>query len=262
MCGENLFQSFLGAIMLRISRWASIAIVVCGAALVGTAALAKPRAWQDDQSLSWAPARAIYDWTGFYVGAQVGGSFSGVGTSEFLAGTDIRTNHFHDTGSGFVGGANFGYDWQAWNKFVVGISFDVNGTNDKARHDFAGGSYIGATIDFTASALVRGGVLVTPAFLLYGQTGISIANQQLQIDFGGPETNESKIISGFTIGGGGEWKLPTSPVAFAKSTSLFVDYRHTFWNKATLSRPDASPFFDYAWCRDTDAINLGFRLRF
>jgi hypothetical protein len=260
MRGENLFQSFLGVIMSHISRWASIAVVACGAALVDTAALAQPPSWRDQQRFAWAPNPDF--WTGFYVGGQIGGSFSSVGTSEFLAGTDIRTNHFHDTGSGFAGGANFGYDWQVQNRFVVGISFDVNGTNDKARHDFVGGNYIGATIDFTASALVRGGVLVTPAFLLYGQTGVSIANQQLQIDFGGPETNESKLISGFTIGGGGEWKLSTSPVAFAKSTSLFVDYRHTFWEKATLSRPDASPFFDYAWCRETDAVNLGFRLRF
>jgi outer membrane immunogenic protein len=248
--------------MSVISRWASIASLICAVGSFSTAAVAQTR----NQSLSWAPwgdqRFTTPSWSGFYIGGQVGGSFSTVHTNEFLAGTDERTNHFRDDGSSFSGGVNVGYDWQFGNRFVVGVLFDANGLNDKARHDFTGGNYIGSAVDFTASAQVRGGVLLTPNFLVYGQGGLAIADQRLQISLGGPETDESKTVTGFVIGGGGEWKFQANPLPFAKSTSVFVDYRHSFWDKATLSRPAASPFFDYAWCRDTDAINLGFRLRF
>ncbi|HWX07159.1 MAG TPA: hypothetical protein VN065_15135 [Bradyrhizobium sp.] len=207
------------------------------------------------------PRTELASWTGPFIGAQAAGSFSTLTTSEYFAATGVRTNQFDDTGSGFGGGVNFGWNWQPWNpSIVVGVVFDVNGLNDKVRHDFAGGSYIGATVNFTASAQVRGGVLVTPNFLLYGQGGLSVANQQLQIDFGGPETNESKIVPGSNLGFGGEWKLPTNPLPFGRSMSLFADYSHTWWDTARLDMPVASPFFNYTWQRETDAVKFGARI--
>jgi hypothetical protein len=200
-------------------------------------------------------------WTGGFGGVQLVGSWSGVTTSEYLAATGVRTNQFDDTGSGFGGGVNFGWNWQPWNpSTVVGVVFDINGMNDKVQHDFAGGNYIGSIVNFTASAQVRGGVLVAPNFLLYGQGGLSIANQQLKIDFGGPETNESKIVPGLTLGFGGEWKLATNPLPFGRSMSLFAGYEHTWWDKARLDMPDASRFFNYTWQRETDAVKFGARI--
>lgn len=201
---------------------------------------------------------------GSFIGVQVVSSWSRVGTAEFLASTGAQTNHFDDSGSGFGGGINFGHNWQPWsNNVFVGVVFDVNFLNDMVQHNFAGGNYIGSVVNLTASAQVRGGVLATPNLLLYGQTGLSIANQQLKIDFGGPETNESKITPGYTLGGGAEWRLSTNLIPrFGRSTSLFLDYRHTWWNTATLTMPAASPFFNYTWKRESDQILLGARFRF
>ena len=202
----------------------------------------------------------LCSFTGPFVGAQFVGSSSRVGTSEFFATTGVRTNDFDDSGSGFGGGLNFGYNWQPWrNKVVVGAVFDANFLNDSVRRDFVGRSYIGSTVSFTASAQVRSGVLVMPNFLLYGQGGLSIANQQLKIDFGGPETNESKIVPGLTLGFGGEWMLPTPIIPLGKSTSLFADYQHTWWDTAKLIMPAASTPFNYAWRRNSDVIKLGAR---
>jgi opacity protein-like surface antigen len=256
-----ILDFYLGVIMLGISRWTSVAILVCATALFGTAAFAQQRTWRDTQRFSWAPVPLDNSWTGAFAGVQLGGSWSGVTTSEFLAGTDIRTNRFDDNGSGFGGGVNFGWNWQPFARStVVGVVFDINGLNDKVQHDFTGGNYIGTVMNFTASAQARGGVLVTPNFLLYGQGGISIANQQLKIDFGGAETNESQIVPGFTLGFGGEWKIPTNPLPFGRSMSLFADYSHTWWDTARLDRPVASPFFDYTWRRETDALKFGARI--
>jgi opacity protein-like surface antigen len=182
-------------------------------------------------------------------------------TSEFDAFSGLRTHRFDDTGSGFGGGVNFGYNWQVRGRYVVGVVGDINGLHEKVRHDFPFDAYIGSTMNFTASVQARGGVLVTPNVLLYGQGGLSISNQRLEIDFGGPETNESKIVPGFTLGGGIEWKLPTS-MPWGKSTSVFVDYQHTWWDTARLDRPIAAPSFNYTWQRDTDKIDLGMRWRF
>jgi hypothetical protein len=200
--------------------------------------------------------------TGPFLGVQFTGSWSSVGTREYLAATGMRTNAFDDTGSGFGGGVNFGYNWQPWqNNAVVGVIFDINGVNDRVRHDFAGGNYIGSVVNFTASALARGGVLITPSVLLYGQTGISIANQQLQIDFGGPETNESKVTPGFTVGFGAEWLVSALTGPAAKAPSVFIDFKQTWWDTPSLKTPVASPFFNYDWRRETESVTLGFRYR-
>jgi hypothetical protein len=116
-------------------------------------------------------------------------------------------------------------------------------------------------VDFNAAVLARGGVLVTPDVLVSVQTGVSFAHQQLKIDFGGPETNESRWTPGFTLGFGAEWKLPAPVLQIGRGTSVFVDYRRTWWSTANLAMPAASPFFNYAWQRQTDGIDMGLRFR-
>jgi hypothetical protein len=210
---------------------------------------------------------AFQSWSGPFVGLQVTGSTSRVITNEFLTGTDIRSTSLVDHGTGFGGGVNFGWNWQPINATsLIGVVIDVNGVHEPVQHDFFGGAYIGSVVNFSASAQVRGGVLVTPNVLLFGQGGISVSNQQLKIDFGGPETNESKTIPGLTLGFGGEWKL--HPFDFAAPTisrslvtpSLFATYEHTWWDTAKLTMPAASPGFDYSWQRQSDTLKFGARI--
>ena len=61
---------------------------------------------------------------GTFVGGQLVGSSSRVATNEYFALTGVQTNHFDDTGSGFGGGLNFGYNWMPWgNSMVAGVVF-------------------------------------------------------------------------------------------------------------------------------------------
>ncbi len=199
-------------------------------------------------------------WNGPFAGVQVTGEWSGVDTSEFN-GAGVRTFQSHDTGSGVGGGFDIGWNWQPWNnRFVVGVVGDANWLNDRVRHDFVGGNYIGTDMTFMGSAQVRGGVLVNPSFLLYVQTGVAVANQQLKIDFGGPETNESQWTPGYTLGFGFEAKLPIRQLPFGRSMSVFAEYSHTQWDTSRLHMPVASPLFDYAWMRQTDRVTVGARV--
>ncbi len=72
--------------MLRISRWISIAGLVCAAALTGTAALAQSPDWQNSQRMAWAPASGKT--IGWYLGLGVG--YNHVGNfTEIVGGTGI-----------------------------------------------------------------------------------------------------------------------------------------------------------------------------
>jgi hypothetical protein len=197
---------------------------------------------------------------------QLVSSWSAVRTSEYFATTATLTNRLNDSGSGFGGGINAGYNWQPWGEdSLLGIVFDANLLHDQARHDFAGGAYIGATTDWTASAQVRAGFSATPWLLLYGQTGLSVAGQKLQIDFGGPETNQSKSTPGWTVGGGLEFTVNyNGPPGQAQYTfdvvGFFINYQHTWWDKTDLHEPIASPLFNYSWQRQSDQVEVGIRI--
>ncbi len=199
-------------------------------------------------------------WRGGFVGAQVVGSWSDVHTTEFSRLTGLETNSFTDDGHGFGGGINGGYNWAPWNDdVIVGVVFDANFLNDRAPHVFAGGTFITSTVDFTASAQARVGRLVTPTTLLYVQTGVSVANQRLQINFGGEPTDESQLTPGYTAGFGGEFMLPG---ILPSNMTLFANYQHTWWGAAELDAPAASPLSNFTWSRQSDVIEAGLRFRF
>ena len=202
-------------------------------------------------------------WTGTFIGGQLVASWSRVSTNEFLAATGVQTNHFDDSGNGFGGGINGGYNWMPWGgNIVTGVVFDANGLSDKVNHTFPGGTFIGSTVNFEASADVRAGVLITPSALLYGQTGVSVADQRLQINFGGPITDTTQWTAGYNLGGGAEWMLPANVFPWGRSTSLFISYDHTWWDKASLNTPAALPLSNFTWLRQSDAVEVGFRIRF
>jgi opacity protein-like surface antigen len=248
--------------MSRFSRWASVAGLVC--AFISTMHLAAhAQSWQTNQRFSWATTIDTSPaWTGFYGGVQIGGSFSNVRANEYLAGTDIISNSLLDAGQNVYGGIHFGYDWQVRPNWVIGVFSNINGMNDRVRHDFAGGFYIGATMDWRGSAQARVGYVAFPNTLFYVHGGLAFGGDNLEIDFGGPETNEHRLTTGWTIGGGVEVKLPQNVIPIGKATSVFLDFSHIRFDTEKLVMPVASPRFDYDWRRETNTIEGGLRFRF
>jgi outer membrane immunogenic protein len=109
-------------------------------ALIGTPAFAADMAVKAPPSPPPAP---VYNWTGFYVGGNIGASF---GRAKTDFNSDPVTLLFHTTPvftlpgfagsaiaepSGFIGGGQIGYNWQYSPLIVVGLEADFQGADEK-----------------------------------------------------------------------------------------------------------------------------------
>jgi outer membrane immunogenic protein len=81
-----------------------------------------------------APIVAVYDWTGFYIGGNVGyswgrssttGAFSDALTDTVLAAAATKFDL-----NGVIGGGQIGYNWQRSN-WVFGLEADIQGSGEK-----------------------------------------------------------------------------------------------------------------------------------
>jgi len=79
-----------------------------------------------------APAPAVINWTGFYVGGQIGGAsfdpscdtfanFGFLGNSPCQFSSSEGATSSSLSSSSFIGGFKVGYDWQFWSSAVVGV---------------------------------------------------------------------------------------------------------------------------------------------
>jgi outer membrane immunogenic protein len=248
-----------------------LAIAVAGSALITGIAAANAA----DMAVKAAPipmAPAVFSWTGFYIGANVGGAWTGNnGGSDFgplfppfivlppavaiptvipgqlasLVGDGRR--------SGVIGGGQIGYNWQV-NQFVLGVEADAVGTGLKGSTASASRT-IGApifavpvtqtvTVDFghvewMASFRGRAGFAVNQA-LFYVTGGGAVA------EFGGSRTT---LVNGpgisipagtFVTTTGGSttrwgWTVGGGiEWAFNQNWSVAGEYRYTdFGNRAS-----------------------------
>ena len=70
---------------------------------------------------------AYYNWTGFYIGGNVGGAWETGTISDSFFGTS-----FSGSRSGFIGGGQIGYNWQFSPQFVLGVEWMFDGTDIKS----------------------------------------------------------------------------------------------------------------------------------
>jgi outer membrane immunogenic protein len=89
------------------------------------------------------PAR-VYDWTGFYVGGNVGYSWGRLDNS--IGGTPIGTTSV----DGIIGGGQIGYNWQV-NQIVFGLEADFQGSGQKGDGSFTGAPGVIPASTFTFS---------------------------------------------------------------------------------------------------------------
>ena len=74
----------------------------------------------------------VYDWTGFYVGANLGGSLGRSNANFVFAGTPFgSTSQGMD---GVLGGVQAGYNWQ-YRRVVFGLEADIQATTQKGNSD-------------------------------------------------------------------------------------------------------------------------------
>jgi outer membrane immunogenic protein len=192
-----------------------------------------------------APPVAIYNWTGFYIGANVGaigsdgntthqcinpaGVLNGLGC-DIIPGSGLR-------GTGVLGGVQAGYNWQS-GMWVLGVEGDGQATSLKNSSSLFspafplnGGGFdapatftTSARLDWLATARARVGV-TSGAALFYVTGGAAFGGVRTATNlFGAPNAYPSttdSTRSGWTAGGGIEWGF--APQWSAKVEGLYYD---------------------------------------
>jgi outer membrane immunogenic protein len=160
---------------------AMIASVLIGLTAASAADLA-PRMY----SKAPAPAAIVYEWTGFYIGGNVGYSWGRASNTETISNTAtgavLATANSRNDVNGVIGGGQIGYNWQAQN-WLFGLEADIQGSDEKGSTSFLcvacgnGGdditSILTQKLNWFGTARGRVGVLVTPTVLLYGTGGLA-----------------------------------------------------------------------------------------
>ena len=197
---------------------------ICSGALTlvcGTAAVAAdlPVRTYSNEAAYATPA---YSWTGFYVGANIGGAWANNDTGFSLVGVGgigpfTRGN---DT-TAFIGGGEVGVDYQFASNWLVGIEASLEGGNFHRSYSDSAGDTIGEKSGWIGSVTGRLGYTWGPG-LIYGKGGVSFRNNQLPaVAFGFVATpfTSSQQTTGYVVGGGFEYM-------FAPSWSAKVEYNH------------------------------------
>jgi outer membrane immunogenic protein len=150
------------------------------------------------------PAVIVYDWTGFYIGGNVGYSWGRASTDGNLTGTQ-SVSEFRTAGptllpgfpvvtnlatlpltgranvNGFIGGAQAGYNWQR-GTWLLGLEGDIQGSGERGSADvcIVAGCALGTGVltanyklDWFGTARGRVGFLPTDRVLLYATGGLA-----------------------------------------------------------------------------------------
>jgi outer membrane immunogenic protein len=181
----------------------------------------------------------IFNWTGFYVGGNLGyswGRSSDTSTLTSNTGTVLLTSSDKTDLNGIVGGGQIGYNWQMQN-WVFGLEADIQGTGEKGSraYTFTPVGFFAAAptptlfsleqkIDWFGTVRGRIGILAAPKVLLYATGGLAygdIASNET-VGTATPQAfSQSHTNVGWTLGAGIEGAIGGNWTA--KLEYLYVD---------------------------------------
>lgn len=190
-------------------------------AAVALASLAMPAVANDLGSFD------VYEWTGAYVGAQLGYDFGGMADYRWLSLPMSAYNYSHNP-NGFLGGVFLGYNYQFSNGLMLGGEADATWGNIRAAAPAPlDPDTMGATkIDWTASVRARLGYAID-RFMPYITGGaaygrLNFAESGLLVGSG--DVN----LSGWTIGAGAEY-------AVTDNLLIRTEYRYTEFSRKSFT---------------------------
>ena len=188
-----------------------------------------------------APMVAVYNWTGCYLGAQVGAQSATAHSTVNYPGPPAANASNDLTGTGFIGGGLLGCNWQApGSAFVMGVEGDISWADQAlAGEIFRFGNVIDhfdarATLGTQGSARARLGY-AWDRMLVYVAGGVAFASVNASTivtrdGVGSLTTSTSGTVTGWTIGSGFE-------VAFTPNWLGRVEYRYTDYGALTINVP-------------------------
>jgi high affinity Mn2+ porin len=225
----------------RSSKGVFAGLGLCMMALADPAAAA-------DLPLKAPALRAIFDWTGFYVGAHVG---YGRGASEAVL-TDPTVTAGPGIASGMIGGVQAGYNHRFQSGLLLGIEGDFTFPNYIISNSVVSllaspRSTVTEGLDYVGT--VRGRVgYAAGSWLFYATGGLAIAGERFvnQPAIG----NDEKIIRdrlGWAAGGGIEY-------GFAPDWSVKLEYLYSRFEDANVRFPSGT---QYGSTLDFQSLRIG-----
>ncbi len=226
------------------------------------------------------PTSAVFSWTGFYIGANIGGVWTRddaiwnplpdpVTFGTFPFGGTISSNSV-------AGGVHGGYNYQVSSSFVAGIEADFTDTGSSGAisapwANVGGGPCLGgfapctttlsSKLDWLATLRGRLGYLVTPSLLAYATGGGAWGHIEYAADaqnggagglFLSAPVAFSKTASGYVVGGGLEWMF--APHWMARGEYLFY---HLNSSATAVAAPAAFPAAASAYSWNDMSVNEG-----
>jgi len=159
----------------------------------------------------------IYNWAGFYIGANVGGAWANqqwINSSNTTVFGDLAPGQgFRQRGSGVIGGGQMGYNWQAGN-YVFGLEGTLVGLGTRGS---VFNTVFGVGLDdqfswrsnWMATVTGRLGYAVSN-HLFYVKGGYAGVNNRLSVVDNVPVTgsgSQTRWHDGYTVGAGWEYGI-------------------------------------------------------
>lgn len=164
-----------------------------------------------------------YDWTGFKIGASIGGGVARNKINTNLGGGSSLDSLITE---GFIGNVSVGYDHEIGSRFVAGIQLGAQYLGASSSATVAGVTATTKADDFGFEAVLRAGY--KPNEYTMGYVVGGYVYQNLSASLSTPAVSVDKGVNAFTIGTGGE-------LALTERVTGFVEYRYTIYEDIDLS---------------------------
>jgi outer membrane immunogenic protein len=235
-------RAFLGGVVLA----AGVALSVGSAA---AADLPPPAVPAPAAPVSYAPA-AIYNWTGFYVGAHAGGDFGNSSWSDQFTGA---SNGFGS--SGFLAGAQVGANYQI-NMLVLGVEGDFSWTSLNGSGSDSISDSISTGVNWTSTVTGRIGAAFD-RFLVYGKGGVAFAQDNSSFtDTFANGASTTFWRTGWTAGAGLEYGI-------TRNWSAKIEYDYLGFGSQTLNfTTPTTPLYTSSATLNIQEIKAGVNFRF
>jgi outer membrane immunogenic protein len=200
---------------------------------------------------SKAPAYAppVYNWTGFYLGAHLGGAFSSDSNFNGLALANSSSGRF-------LGGLQAGADYQFAPNWVAGVEGQFSWLSGSTGAAFPGLLTYTNNQRGLGSLTARAGYTWGPG-LVYVKGGYAYSDNNERVTFAGipvPFATDNDHKNGYTVGLGVEYM-------FAPNWSAKAEYQYYNFGNARFTAPLALvPFGSFT--TDDHTVKLGVNYRF
>jgi outer membrane immunogenic protein len=200
----------------------------------------------------------IYNWTGFYIGANLGGAWASGTLTDNFTGASFTGNH-----SGVIGGGTLGYNWQVSPNFVVGFEGTFDGTSIGRTSNSVVVPILGTPTaiqgsigtNWVATLAARFGIAVNNV-LYYAKGGGGWADNSASLTdtITGASVSTSNTRSGWLVGGGIEY-------AVSPNWTIKAEYDYLGLSNWSNSGP-LSPVDTFNLSRQINMFTVGVNYKF